>query len=167
MGPAAEPAIGERPPVFAREATTGRFDLAAHLGQRPVVLLFLPDMADPNCAGYAKAFANNADHYRGLSAAVAVITMGPTGGRELPGMVIVPEAAALFDLYGLAEGGSARAAVVIVDRYGQVHAVYRGDGCTALPPEATVARVLLGAESVCPECGVPEKHWQEAGRPNN
>jgi hypothetical protein len=41
-------APGERPPAFVREATTGRFNLAAHLGQRPLVLLGAESLC-PEC----------------------------------------------------------------------------------------------------------------------
>jgi hypothetical protein len=157
-----ELAPGEPPPLFAGEATTGRFDLAAYLGQRPVVLLFLPDVTDPLCADYAKAFVSDAAHYRALNAVVVIITISTLGGRELPGVPVVAHAGEVFGHYGLTQDGPPKSAVVIVDRYGLVHAAYVRAACSDLPEEGRVARVLLGAESVCPECGVAEKHWREA-----
>ncbi len=154
------PAPGESAPAFRH----GGFDLAAHLGQRPVVLLFLPDMNGPACADYVAEFAADITHYQSLNAVVAVVTPS-CEARELAEVTLVPGAEEAFAFYGLGRTDwGLSAGLVIIDRYGQVSAVYERERCSDLPDEQIVARVLLGAESVCPECGVPEDHWVKATR---
>ena len=154
---------GKKAPTFSLQSSQGHLDLKDYLGRKPVVLIFVPDLAHPECGEYIQAFQQNGDHYRAFGASVIVVTAGvATGPKELP-FAVASDALEVFRHYDLArQGGLPLCAVVIVDRYGDVASAHAVETCSELPEEPRVGRLLVGAESLCPECGVPEQHWLEA-----
>ncbi len=153
--------VGERCPVFVRESSRGRVDLSAYVGLKPIVLLFVPDFAASDCGAYLNEFAANYDHYRALDALVIAVTAGDASGGDLP-FAVIAEARIVFEQFKATSQGSLAAGVMLVDRYGQVRYAQLAASCSELPTEARVAKLLLGFESLCPECGVPEEHWLAA-----
>ncbi len=153
--------VGERCPLFTRESSRGRVDLSAYVGLKPIVLLFVPDLAASDCGAYLNEFTANHDHYRSLDALVIVVTVGVSSGNELP-FTVITEARDIFEQFKLMSQTSPAAGVMLVDRYGQVRHAQLATSCPELPAETRVAKLLLGFESLCPECGVPEEHWLAA-----
>jgi peroxiredoxin len=164
--PACESLVGMELPAFGRRHCTGPTDLSDILGSNPPVLLFLPDVASPACRAYIRSFGARREEFDYLGGVIVVITTSPKS--VVPAGIPFPVAADAHDLFrdhGLLGGdNSPRAGVIVADRYGTVHSVYWGAACSDLPEARRVARALLGAESLCPECGVPEEHWIEATR---
>ncbi len=151
---------GRTAPAFSRQSSRGYLELKTLLGRKPLVLLFMPDLSDPGCSAYVNAFGRDLPHYRALGSEIIVLTAGASvGPRGMP-FVVVPKAKEVFATYGVLGGDELPlAGVVVVDRYGEVASAHAGETCSDLPEEPRVARLLLGAESVCPECGVAEDHW--------
>jgi peroxiredoxin len=162
--PACESLVGMELPAFGRRHCTGPTDLSEILGSNPPVLLFLPNVESPGCRAYIRTFHARREEFEYLGGVIVVVTTSSKSavpsGISFP---VVTDAHNLFRDHGLLSGSdSPRAAVIVADRYGTVHSVYWGGACTDLPEARRVARALLGAESLCPECGVPEDHWLEA-----
>lgn len=156
-----EDLVGERCPVFARESSRGRVELSAYVGLKPIVLLFVPDLSAAECGAFVNAFAADYDHYRALDALVVALTAGTSSGGDLP-FALIAEARDIFEQFKAMSQGSQAAGVMLVDRYGQVRYAQLAASCSELPAEARLAKLLLGFESLCPECGVPEEHWLAA-----
>lgn len=154
---------GKTAPAFSHQSSQGYLELKALLGKKPLVLVFVADLADPGCSAYVNAFQRDLSHYRGLGSEIIVLTAAASvEPKDLP-FRVVPAAQEVFATYRLlGENELPLAGVVVVDRYGEVAAAHAAQTCSDLPEEPRIGRLLLGAESVCPECGVPEDHWLEA-----
>jgi peroxiredoxin len=162
--PACESLIGMDLPAFVRRPSGGATDLSDMLGGKPSVLLFLPDVESSACRAYIRTFRARREEFDHLGGVIVLITTSPpAAGHARSPFPVVADAPDVFRDHGLmASGEEPRAGVIVSDRYGTVGSVYCGATCADLPNASRVARALLGAESLCPECGVPEKHWLEA-----
>ncbi|MBN1458036.1 MAG: redoxin domain-containing protein [Armatimonadetes bacterium] len=153
---------GRSAPAFSHESSHGYLELKKLLGKKPLVLLFVADLDDPSCRAYVDAFERDSRHYRAFGSEVIILAAGTSVGPRELSFVAVPEAQEVFSVYEmLTEEGLPLAGVVIVDRYGEIASIHAAQVCSDLPSEPRVARLLVGAESLCPECGVPEDHWLE------
>jgi|GEM_PF-3163435 hypothetical protein len=163
-GPVCGLRSGEQLPPFVGISDQGLVDSGELRGRRALVLLFLPEPLEPPCARYLDAFASHEGDYRHLGAAIVVVSdvlaCRPGGDCPFP---VIARGRELFTRFGFSdEHGAPRAGVVITDPFGTVDRCYAADDCAGLPAERTIARVLLGAVSACPECGAPEQHWLDA-----
>ncbi len=156
--------IGKQLVPFARDSSQGPFNVSESLGHRPLILVFLPDLGSPACHGYVRALEANRGEFEELDGVIVVVTAAPKAAAHADlAFPVAADAHDLFAEYGLVEEREKlRSGVIIADRYGTVSSVYCETTCSELPDEVRVARALLGAESSCPECGVPEQHWLEA-----
>jgi len=160
MNRTAEILVGKRAPSFSLQSSKGRLDLGVWLGRKALVLLFMPGLDEPKCRSYIESFERNRGHYRAFDADVVVVTAGVFTDQHEASFPVVSDALQVFSDYGvLGEDERALCGVVVVDRYGEIAFAHAAETCSRLPHESRIAKRLVGAESVCPECGVPEEHW--------
>ena len=152
---------GNRLPHFVCESTRGAIG-SRELSGRPVLLLFLPSFNDEASRAYLRDYISDEDEYRRLDAAVVVVTAGSVSVAEDLPFPVVPDGSELFSQFHLVHDEGPWAGVVIADRYGYVVQWDSEPSADLLPSQSRVAQVLQGAESVCPECGVPEQRWLDA-----
>ncbi len=152
--------VGQSVPWFARDSSRGPLAARDPSGRIPRVLVFCPAPDTPGCEQYLRTIHADWGEYERLGSEVIVIAAGGFA-TDLP-FAVISNAPDLFASFGFVdEGGNPRSGVAVVDRYGQVDSCFIGEDFAALPAETVIATRLEGAESQCPECGVPEKRWED------
>jgi len=153
-----EELIGQHTPWFRRESSQGNTAVGDGSGRTPWVLVFSPRPEVSGGPEYLRAIHENRGEYDRLGARVAIISIGELT-LDLP-FPVIAGALDLFARFGFMDRqGNPRCGVVVVDRYSQVDCCYSGGDFTDLPAPRVILQRLEGAESVCPECGVPEAQW--------
>jgi len=153
------PIVGHLP-RFVWDSDRGVIDSEAVAG-RPLVLIFLPSLHDDPSRAYLSEFAANRNEYERLEAHVFVITASPVPPATSITFPLISGKPDPFEQFGLVHDEGPWAGVVIADRYGSVAHWESAPTPDLLPSQPRVAQLLQSAESVCPECGVPEERWLE------
>jgi len=146
---------------FVRDSTGGMVN-TRELRGKPMVLLFVPSPEEQGCRLYLQAFADDIAEYQRLDAVVVAVSTASSDAVQESALPVIWGAHDLFVQFRLVQETRLRVGVVIVDRYGIVDQCFSAVDCSGLPGEPRIAQLLQGAESVCPECGVPEARWLEA-----
>jgi peroxiredoxin len=152
--------VGKPVPWFVRDSSHGPLTASDPSGRIPRVLVFCPAPDTPGCEEYLRSIQRDWGEYERLGSEVIVVAARQFA-TELP-FAVIANAPDLFASFGFVdEEGRPRSGVAVVDRYGQVDSCFIGDDFAALPGEPVIAQRLESAEAQCPECGVPEKQWEE------
>jgi len=155
-----QPLVSTAVPSFARESSRGPIAARDESGRIPRVLIFCPAADTEGCDECLRSVQADWSEYERLGTEIVVVAPGALK-TELP-FAVISNAPDLFASFGFVdEEKRPQAGVAVVDRYGQVDAYYTGKDLAALPTESVIAARLASAESQCPECGVPEKRWEE------
>jgi thioredoxin-dependent peroxiredoxin len=119
--------VGQRAPDFELEGTDGPFRLAAHLGER-VVLLFYPGDNTPVCTKQFCSYADRADDMRDLPATVIGISSQDIDSHRefqskhsIPVPLLADTDRSVAKAYGVtAPLVGTRRAVIVVDEEGVI-----------------------------------------------